>query len=108
MSSSSASTASKGQRSTLEYEPAVYCFCGLKAPLCVGRDSGRSFYGCQKWKGHGCDFFEWQDAIPTKPIRRGEDMMIRNTDELKVLISGLVDHHRALEHKVCCLTCNSY
>ncbi|XP_019166716.1 PREDICTED: uncharacterized protein LOC109162472 [Ipomoea nil] len=47
----------------LHYEPALYCKCGLKSPLCIARDSGRKFFGCQQWKEHGCGFLVFIDDI---------------------------------------------
>nr|GMD50382.1 uncharacterized protein LOC109161479 [Ipomoea batatas] len=30
----------------------------MKAPICTTRDSGKKFFGCQRWKdGNGCGFF---------------------------------------------------
>ncbi|CAH9100191.1 unnamed protein product [Cuscuta europaea] len=64
MSSSSTSSKRKNSLSTLNYEPAVYCLCGMKAPLCKGRETGPLFYGCQQFKyDHGCGFFMWRDAM---------------------------------------------
>ncbi|CAH9069219.1 unnamed protein product [Cuscuta epithymum] len=64
MSSSSTSSLRKNSLCTLNYEPAVYCLCGMKAPLCKGRESERMFYGCQQWKhNRGCGFCGWKDAM---------------------------------------------
>ncbi|CAH9095259.1 unnamed protein product [Cuscuta epithymum] len=50
MAASSSSSVRKIKSSTLNYEPSVYCYCGLKSPLCTGQQTGRMFYGCQQWK----------------------------------------------------------
>ena len=46
------------------------CECGKRALLLTtrkeGRNKGRSFYKCEKGKGKGCDFFEWQDEVGFK------------------------------------------
>nr|GME00569.1 putative nuclease HARBI1 [Ipomoea batatas] len=47
----------------LQYEPALYCKCGLKSPLCIACDSGRKFFGCQQWKENGCGFLVFIDDI---------------------------------------------
>ncbi|CAH9125263.1 unnamed protein product, partial [Cuscuta epithymum] len=64
-SSRSKSTGSPSSvaRTTLNYDPPFYCWCGLKAPLCVARESGRKFLGCQKWLDGGCKYFVWYDEM---------------------------------------------
>ncbi|CAH9087527.1 unnamed protein product [Cuscuta epithymum] len=104
MSSASESTPSKGQSCTLDYHPAVYCHCGLKSPLCVGRGSGRSFYGCQNWLGAGCGFFMWKDSDSAE--RKAPlvgTLMKTNTDDMKALVSGIAEHICAVEEKLGCV-----
>ncbi|CAH9133721.1 unnamed protein product [Cuscuta epithymum] len=58
----SASSSSALGRKTSLYEP--NCLCGVKARLCTTRESGRQFYGCQRWKdGLGCGYFLWKEDV---------------------------------------------
>ncbi|CAH9144331.1 unnamed protein product [Cuscuta epithymum] len=58
----SASSSSALGRKVNPYNP--NCLCGAKARLCTTRDSGRQFYGCQRWKdGLGCGYFLWKDDV---------------------------------------------
>nr|GMD17741.1 DNA topoisomerase 3-alpha-like [Ipomoea batatas] len=50
-------------RPNLQYEPPLYCRCGLKSPLCVSRENGQQFFGCQRWKEGGCGYFMWKNAL---------------------------------------------
>nr|GME07723.1 uncharacterized protein LOC109147908 [Ipomoea batatas] len=61
--SSSSSPRMPNRNFTLQYEPCLYCKCGLKSPLCTARESGRKFFGCQNWKGNGCGFFLYVEDI---------------------------------------------
>ncbi|CAH9060770.1 unnamed protein product [Cuscuta europaea] len=98
MPSSSSSTVGKERSRTMDYEPAVYCWCGLKAPLCVGRESGKSFYGCKKWKVGSCGFFLWKEDVGIKEIvsteKKKEVIMAKEkseiADDLKKLVEVLV------------------
>ncbi|CAH9085642.1 unnamed protein product [Cuscuta epithymum] len=101
MSSASSSPARKGRTITLDYEPAVYCYCALKAPLCVARESGRTFYGCQKWKV-GCGYFVWKDSLESRYAVHGEEV---NQDmfEGKSMISKLADQLSGVQGKIECL-----
>ncbi|CAH9057392.1 unnamed protein product [Cuscuta europaea] len=101
MSATSISTPQKGSSCTLHYEPPLYCSCGLKAPLCVARESGRAFYGCQKWKADGvsgCGFFEWKDIIEegfgTDHQKRSEKIEER-TDKVQQVLAR---HGEQLKH----------
>ncbi|CAH9121378.1 unnamed protein product [Cuscuta epithymum] len=95
-SSSSTSTARRGRNFTLDYDPAVFCFCGLKAPLCVSRQSGSKFYGCQKWKVHGCGFFSWADSMDTRGVPNVAGMN-ENTEDLKVMVSRVGEQLTAMQ-----------
>uniref|UniRef100_M4DLZ0 GRF-type domain-containing protein n=1 Tax=Brassica campestris TaxID=3711 RepID=M4DLZ0_BRACM len=43
----------------------VLCYCGIPAKISqawAGKNPGRSFYGCEKYKrGGDCNFFQWFD-----------------------------------------------
>ncbi|XP_019185977.1 PREDICTED: uncharacterized protein LOC109180723 [Ipomoea nil] len=78
----SSSSNSSRVRVNMEYEPSVYCTCGLKAPICTSRESGKQFFGCQRWKdGNGCGFFRWKDDS----ARRGEG----DHEQLKNLVVSM-------------------
>ncbi|CAH9069918.1 unnamed protein product [Cuscuta epithymum] len=57
-----ASSSSSLGRKLSAYDP--NCLCGVKARLCTTRESGRQFYGCQRWKdGLGCGYFVWKEDL---------------------------------------------
>ncbi|CAH9086384.1 unnamed protein product [Cuscuta epithymum] len=99
MSSASSSNASKGRSFRLDYEPSLYCYCGLKAPLCVGRESGRMFYGCQNWKVRACGYFLWKDGLQT-PVAVNAEKRNEITDEAKAMISRLADQLSAMQGQI--------
>ncbi|XP_031126017.1 uncharacterized protein LOC116028441 [Ipomoea triloba] len=86
---------STSSRPNLHYEPAIYCRCGLKAPLCHLRDSGQKFFGCQKYKDGGCGFFVWkEDILATVEVLN--DGSTQSVHELKSLILELKDEIKHL------------
>ncbi|CAH9070369.1 unnamed protein product [Cuscuta europaea] len=95
----------------MDYEHAVYCWCGLKAPLCVGRESGRTIYDYQKWKVGGCGFFLCKEEVGIKEIVRDEEMKelvmaeekSESADELKKLVEGLVLQISHVQSDVACV-----
>ncbi|CAH9106849.1 unnamed protein product, partial [Cuscuta europaea] len=95
--SSSSFTSNSRMGSNLYYEPAVYCNCGLKAPLCVGRESGRKFYGCQRWKtqGGGCKFFAWKEESNAK-----WESSELSWEEGRKLLYQLRDENMSVRHEV--------
>ncbi|CAH9107240.1 unnamed protein product [Cuscuta europaea] len=99
VASSSTSSTRRGWNFTLDYKPPVYCFCGLKAPLCVSRQSGSKFYECQKWKVHGCGYFAWADSMESRGVANVEGMN-ENADDLMFMISRVGEQLSALQGQV--------
>ncbi|CAH9099562.1 unnamed protein product [Cuscuta europaea] len=102
MASSSASSGTKERKSTTNHEPAVYCWCGLKAPLCVGRESGRQFYGCQKWLGDECSYFLWKEDLGREDIIRPSHKKDK-LNEVKIIVEGLVQRISHVQEDVKCV-----
>ncbi|CAN1183366.1 hypothetical protein LINPERPRIM_LOCUS42781 [Linum perenne] len=66
MSASSSNSANIEGRlnDRFDYEPSVYCNCGLLAKRLyswTAKNPGRRFYRCQNDRVHGCTFFRWHD-----------------------------------------------
>ncbi|CAH9077144.1 unnamed protein product [Cuscuta epithymum] len=78
----------------LNYEPAVYCKCGLKSPLYKSSEKGGHFYGCQRWKEGGCGFFTWNKV--------GENNEDSESDfqEVKELLLQLREEIRSLGREI--------
>ncbi|CAH9105358.1 unnamed protein product [Cuscuta epithymum] len=71
---------------SLSYEPPVYCWSGLKSPICVARESGRRFFGCQRWKEGGCKYFAWKDE---NGIEQGQNPELLTSGAEKMLFQDL-------------------
>ncbi|XP_019161944.1 PREDICTED: uncharacterized protein LOC109167893 [Ipomoea nil] len=93
---SSSSTSSR-VKVNMEYEPSVYCNCGLKAPMCTSRESGKKFFGCQRWKdGNGCGFFLWNDHSARRIEGEHEDlkkMVVSLRNEIEVVKELIVNEY---------------
>nr|GMC74202.1 DNA topoisomerase [Ipomoea batatas] len=90
---------SASSRTNLHYEPAIYCHCGLNAPLCHSRDSGQKFFGCQRYKDGGCGFFVWKEDI-LAIVEVLNDGSTQSVHELKSLILELKDEIKHLRREL--------
>ncbi|XP_019168858.1 PREDICTED: uncharacterized protein LOC109164764 [Ipomoea nil] len=86
-------------RPNLQYEPPLYCRCGLKSPLCVSRENGQQFFGCQRWKEGGCGFFIWKNAL-WKDDEVDSDWNKNVGIELKKMKSEILEEIRQLRSDV--------
>ncbi|CAH9082807.1 unnamed protein product [Cuscuta europaea] len=103
MSASSTSTGRKIPNFTFDYEPVVYCHCGMKASLCTGRESGKMFYGCPNWKVEGCGYFVWKDVMDAYRNRIHGEGVYRNTNEMHKKISDLAQQMAIVQKDVRCV-----